>query len=96
MLAVIIALMLAVIGYAAWYTQRHPREIVGTGRVQVRSERAGGPTVSLRTRDVSINGVTFQEVELPNGTWIACAGDCATAAREAGDGFWDKHQRDHR
>jgi hypothetical protein len=96
MVALIVALVLGVAGYAAWYAQRHPREIVGTGLVEVRSERAGGQTLSLRTRDVAINGATFQEVELPNGTWIACSGDCVKAVREAGDGFWDKQQRDHR
>ena len=96
MLSVVVALMLAVLSYAVWYSQRHPREIVATGRVLVRSERAGGASIKLDTRDVSINGRVFQEVELPNGTWIACSGDCARAAREAGDGFWDKHQRDNR
>ena len=94
MVAIVVLLMLGVGGYAVWYSQQHPRQIVGRGTVQVRSERAGGPIITLKTRDVSINGKVFQEVEMPNGTWIACAGDCAKAAREAGDGFWDKQARD--
>ncbi len=96
MIAAIVALLLAVGGAAVWYAQQYPRVIVGTGRVEVRSERAGGRTLTLETRDVQIRATKFQEVKLPGGSWIACNGDCARAAREAGDGFWDKHQRDHR
>jgi len=89
-MAAVVALVLGVLGFALWYSQQYPREIVAQGSVRVTSPRAGGGTVTLRTRDVSINKAVFKEVELPNGTWIDCAGDCARAAREAGDGFWQK------
>ena len=86
--AVVIALMLGFLAFALVYSQKFPREIVGSGTVLVRSERAGGGSATLKTRDVSINKVVFQEVEMPNGTWIDCAGDCTKSAREAGEGFW--------
>lgn len=96
MAAVAIAVVFGVLGFALWYSQQHPRLVVGTGVIRVRSDSAAGGTSSHRTRDISINGVVFQEVELPNGTWIACGGECARAVRDAGEGFWDKKQREGR
>ncbi len=85
--AAIIAGMIGVLTFALWYSQQYPREIVGQGSIEVTGVR-GQAAVRLKTRDVSINKVVFKEVEMPNGTWIDCAGDCAKAARNAGDGFW--------
>ena len=96
MIAIVVTLILGVGGAAVWFTQQYPRVIIGTGRVEVRSERAGGGSTTLDTRTVQIKAAIFQEVKLANGTWVPCQGDCAKAAREAGDGFWDKQQRDHR
>ena len=93
MLAVTVALVFGVLGFALWYAQQHPRRIVGEGIVRVET---GGRIASLRTRDIDVNGIRFSEVEMPNGTWIDCSGDCVRAARDAGDGFWDKQQRDRR
>ena len=94
--AIAIALVLGVLGFGLWYTMQYPRQIVGTGTVVIHSARAGGATMTLKTRDVAINKVVFKEVEMPNGSWIDCAGDCATAARDAGDGFWDKQMGEKR
>ena len=79
----------AFLAFALWYQQRHPRTIVATGTVTVTSKRPPFGAVTLNTRDVSINGVTFKEVELPGGTWIDCAGDCPMAVRHAREEFWD-------
>ena len=89
------ALLLGVLAFALLYQKQHPRQILGSGTVLVTS-KTGGATVTLNTRDVAINSVVFQEVELPNGTWIGCEGDCALAAREAGPEFWDKQAREKR
>jgi hypothetical protein len=75
------------LAFALWYSRQYPREIVGQATIEVTGVRGQAP-VRLKTRDVSINKVVFKEVEMPNGTWIDCAGDCAKAARDAGDGFW--------
>lgn len=96
MIALVVAFVIGVAGYAFWYTREYPREIVGHGTVRVASSKAAGGFATHATRKVSINGVVFEEVALPNGTWIACSGDCAKAALEAGDGFWEKQQRDRR
>ena len=93
MFAVAIALVLGALGFALWYSQQHPRQIVGRGVVRIET---GGHTETLQTRDVDINGVRFSEVEMPNGTWIDCGGDCGRAAHDAGAGFWDKQARDRR
>jgi hypothetical protein len=85
--AMIIAAILGFLAFAFWYQSQHPRVIVSSGSIEVTGVRGGG-AVRLKTRDVSINTVVFKEVEMPNGTWIDCAGDCAKTAREAGDGFW--------
>jgi hypothetical protein len=83
------AALLCFLAFALWYGRAHPRQIVATGSVVVESRRAGGQTLTLNTRDVRIANTTFKEVELPNGTWIDCAGDCRKAVREATDEFWD-------
>ena len=85
--AALIAGMIGIAGFAFWYQRQYPREIIAQGSIDVSGVRGRGP-VRLNTRDVSINSVVFKEVEMPNGTWIDCAGDCAMTAREAGDGFW--------
>jgi hypothetical protein len=85
--AAVVAGMLGVLAYALWYSKQYPREIVGQGSIEVTGVR-GGTAVRLKTRDVSINKFVFKEVEMPSGSWIDCAGDCAKAARDAGDGFW--------
>ena len=95
-----LALVLGVGGFAYWYDRQHPRRIVGHGSVRVTSQRAGGGTATHATRDVMVDHAIFKEVAMPNGTWIGCGGvrddDCVKAARDAGDGFWDKQQRDRR
>ncbi len=87
LVAALIAGIIAIAGFAVWYSQQYPREIVAHGSIEVAGVR-GADRVRLKTRDVSINKVVFKEIEMPNGTWIDCAGDCTKAAREAGDGFW--------
>ena len=90
------ALVLGVLVFAHWYERRYPREIIRTGTVQVRSQRPGGGVATHKTRDVSVNGVVFQEVALPSGSWIDCAGDCERAAREAGEAFWERQDGNRR
>lgn len=90
MIGVIFALgIAAVLAFALWYQQRHPRVITASGTITVASKRPPFGSLTLNTRDVTINGVTFKEVELPGGTWIDCAGDCQLAVRNAREDFWD-------
>ncbi len=89
MAAVAVAIVLGVLGFALWYQGAHPRQILGTATLIVDSRKAGGGRATLAVRTVRVNQVTFQEIEMPNGTWINCDGDCRKAAREAGDEFWD-------
>ncbi len=91
-----IGLVLAVLVLGLTYQRDNPREIVATGSVTVAGSRAGSKTLTLQTRDVRIAGAVFKEVEMPGGTWIACAGDCVKAAREAVDEFWDTQQKQRR
>ena len=90
MIGPVVALALAaLLAFAIWYSQKHPRTIVGAGSIVVTSKRPPFATITLNTRDISINGVVFKEVELPGGTWIDCAGDCPMSVRNAREDFWD-------
>jgi hypothetical protein len=84
--------LLCFLAFALWYQRANPRQIVATGTIIVESRRAGGTTLTLTTRDVRIANTTFREVQMPNGTWLDCAGDCRKAVREATDEFWDVKQ----
>lgn len=95
MMTLVLVFVAGVAAYAFWYSRQYPREVVGHGSVRVASSKAAGGYATHATRKVSIKGSVFEEVALPNGTWIACKGDCAKAAFEAGDGFWEK-QNDRR
>lgn len=91
----LVALLVVGIGIVGlWYQNRHGRVIVGTGSLRVESRTRPGDVQVLRTRTVAVGRVRLEEIELPRGTWIDCAGDCARAAREAGPDFWDAQARD--
>jgi hypothetical protein len=87
--------VLAVLAAGLWYQNRYPRQILSIGSIDAETRRGGGK-VRLRTRDVQIAATVFQEIEMPNGTWIPCAGDCRRAAFEAGDGLWEKIDKERR
>lgn len=89
-------LIIAVLGFALWYQQQYPREIVSTSSIRVVSTLRPGPPMALETRVVKIATNRFEEVRMPNGTWIGCAGDCRKAALDAGPDFWDAQARDRR
>ncbi|MEZ5854929.1 MAG: hypothetical protein R3D67_09380 [Hyphomicrobiaceae bacterium] len=76
-----------------WYQRQNPRRILSYGSQSVASRLNPGAPVTLKTRTVAIGPRQIQEIELPNGTWIDCAGNCAKAAREAGPEFWDTLNR---
>jgi hypothetical protein len=88
MALVALILVLGVLGYGLWYHERHPREIIDTSSVLVESRKAGGERQTLTVRTVRIANTTFQEIQLPSGTWLDCGTDCRQAARDAGDDFW--------
>lgn len=81
--------MLAILAYGLWYQSRHPRQIISTGQVRVESKSRPGTPMTLETRRVRVAAAEFEEVRMPNGTWIGCAGDCRKAVLEAGPEFWD-------
>ena len=84
--------MLVILAAGLWYRYGQPRRIVSVGSVDVVGLTSAG-AVTLRTRVVMIGATRFDEVELPGGTWIDCAGECARAAREAGPEFWRRLER---
>ena len=86
-------LILCVLVFALWYQQRDPRVIRSTSIIRVASSKQGGAPMTLETRVVRIADTRFEEVRMPNGTWIGCAGDCRKAALDAGPDFWDAQAR---
>lgn len=51
------------------------------GTTSTRSDQAPGKTIKRRTRQVQRGSDKFWEVELPGGSWLDCAGDCADTYR---------------
>ena len=87
---VLLAIVMAgVLAAALWIEKQHPRRIVATGEITIEPPASSAKSATLRTRTLESNAVRFDEIELPNGTWIGCAGDCRKAAREADPEFWD-------
>jgi hypothetical protein len=88
---------IAIAAYGTWMRVAYPPRVVSTGTIEVvNANRPGAEKVRLLTRVLSAGNVTLSEVELPNGTWIDCGGDCASAARKAGPDFWDEQQKKKR
>lgn len=85
--------MLAILAAGLWYRHGQARRVVASGIVHVAPAVGGVLPVTLSTRVVMLGPTRFEEVELPNGTWIDCAGDCVKAAREAGPDFWEAVRR---
>ncbi len=86
--------IMGVLAYGLWYQRQHPREIVSTGSIRVESAARPGSPQTLETRRVKVASTVFEEVRMPNGTWIGCSGDCRKAALDAGPDFWDAINRD--
>jgi hypothetical protein len=82
-------LMAGILAYGLYLQFKHPRRVTGYGQVTAKSRHSPGKTVTLRTRDVEGSGTTFKEVELPNGTWIDCAADCAETVRREHLDIWE-------
>ena len=83
----------AIVGYGTWMRVQNPARVISQGSVEVLVRGTDTGKVRLPTRRVAVGGVTLDEVELPNGTWIDCSGDCASAARKVGPDFWDEQQK---
>jgi hypothetical protein len=89
--AIAIALLgVFIVSYGTWMRTKHPAQVISEGSVEVALSRTSTGKVRLPTRRVATGGVTLEEVELPNGTWIDCGGDCANAVRKVGPDFWDE------
>jgi hypothetical protein len=95
----VIPFLIAVFGstlvaYGVWYHRQHPREIIKTGSLTIDPKRAGLTPVVARIRTVKVGAVLLNEIEMPNGTWIDCAGDCDQAYKAATTEFWDIRDRE--
>ena len=89
-------LMAVLLGWGLYLQFKHPRKITGTGQVTAKSRYTPAKTLTLRTRDVEGSGTTFQEVELPGGTWIDCGGDCAETVRREVLDLWETKREEGR
>jgi hypothetical protein len=94
-----VAALIAIAGaataaYGLWYRAAHPTRVVRDGDLMVkRGSGATAERVRLRIRTLANGTVTRDEIELPGGTWIDCAGDCAKSAASALDDLWQDQQR---
>ena len=84
--------MVAVIGlgsfalYDAVYGP--PQVVLEYGNIEAVSAHDSGKRAEARTRHVQRGKLTFWEVELPDGAWHDCGGDCADAYRKQALDFW--------
>lgn len=90
--ALVAVIGLGLVGYGIWYHSQHPARVIATGSVRV-EEKRGGRMLVLKTRSLEIGTIRKQELELPNGTWIDCGGDCADAVKRGHTEFWEEQQR---
>ncbi len=88
---------LGMAGYGIWQQIANPPRVLSVGNVDVADPRGGDvKKVRLVTRSVAVGKTVRSEVELPNGTWIDCSGDCADAARKATIDFWEEIRKSRR
>lgn len=84
----------AIVAYGLWYRAAHPGRIVRDGHLLVkRGSATPADSLRLRTRTIANGAITRDEIELPNGTWIDCGGDCARSAANGLDDLWQEQQR---
>lgn len=91
----IAVLGLIIAGYGIVGQIINPPRTLSVGNIEVRGPGAIGKK-QLLTRTVAVGSIVRSEVELPNGTWIDCSGDCRAAARKATVEFWDAQRKDKR
>ena len=84
---------LGIVAYGISQQLESPPRVLSTGNIVV---DAGNGKRRLLTRSMAVGRAVRMEVELPNGTWIDCGGDCPDAARRATVGFWDEQRKNRR
>lgn len=91
----LIALLgLAIVAWGLWNEHAHPPRVIASGAIEVDNIHGATPgRLRLATRTLEIGTVRRLEIELPNGTWIDCAGDCPRAVRSALTAIWDEQQK---
>ena len=88
---------LAMASYGIWQQIANPPRVLSVGNVEVPDPRSrSGKKARLLTRSIGVGKTVRAEVELPNGTWIDCSEDCATAARKATVDVWDDQRKNRR
>ena len=90
----ILALAAAIIGYGVWYQAQNPPRVVATGTLEVANANGARPErLTLDTRTVEIGTIRREEIQLPGGNWIDCAGDCRQAVRVALTHVFEEQQK---
>jgi hypothetical protein len=90
---VLLALGVAIVGYGLWRRQQDPPKVISIGSFEYKDKL--GTSLVFPKRVVAVAGFETTEVQLPNGTWIDCRGDCAKAIREEHAEIFDA-QRERR
>ena len=91
---VVTLLLLAAIVF--WRQQNKEITVLDYGTTTVSSRFGHGENIGARTRRVRRGDIASQQVELSEGTWIDCAGDCAETLRKQKIDFWEvRRRREH-
>ena len=90
----ILAFGALIVGWGIWNEWRHPPRLMATGEIAVDNAPGARPErLTLATRKIAVGAVVREEVRLPGGSWIDCAGDCGRAVRVGLTHVFEEQQR---
>lgn len=92
----IAVLGLGIASYGIYQQLANPMRVLSVGNIVVDDPRGGTEKKRLVTRTIANGPIVRSEVELPNGTWLDCGGDCAATVRKATIDFWDEQRKNRR
>jgi hypothetical protein len=89
---------LGIVGYGTYMRRDEPETVIRESRIEVPDPKAppskeNDTKVAFKTRTVRVGGITTDQIQLPGGTWIDCAGDCRDALRKSTTDFWEEQRK---
>ncbi|MEO0617863.1 MAG: hypothetical protein AAFZ01_01135 [Pseudomonadota bacterium] len=93
-LLVVAAAPLALITW--WPHADASRQTLSHSSIEVTSRHGNGTARNIAIRTVRRGALTIEEVEIADGTWKDCGGDCAETYRTAKLDFWNTQRSGQR
>lgn len=100
MIKILASLILVVVvglgGTMLYWSLTTPVVVLGTGEVMVESQFTPGKSAIVPTRKIAQGELRTEQVQLSDGVWVDCAGDCAEAFRRQSLDFWETQKQEGR